>query len=152
MTRNPEDPTAASAVTNPDIRLSQITAGKLSWHKRQGFRGFSSSDVGLRHHRIRFFAFSQSHSMRWSPDITKRCGILVCQVSVSSKEKTRQTTRTQFLENPSPQQQSTSISGCNGLYRPPRVPPRQFRTCRAATAALLGSDRQNLQAGNKHHT
>ena len=58
--------------------------------------------------------------------------------------KTRQTAGTQFVELPIVTASKTSASGRNGLYRPTRVPPRRFGTCRAAVAALAGTDRQNL--------
>ena len=44
---------------------------------------------------------------------------------------------------------STSAGGRNNPYRPSRVPPRRFDTCRVAVAAVAGTDQQiNEQANN----
>ncbi|KAF1359840.1 hypothetical protein EJ07DRAFT_155777 [Lizonia empirigonia] len=60
--------------------------------------------------------------------------------------KTPHTARTQFLELPSQKRANTPARGCNALYRPSRVPPRRSGTCRAAVAALAGTDQQTLRA------
>jgi hypothetical protein len=62
------------------------------------------------------------------------------------KGKTPHTARTQFLELPSRKRANTPARGCNALYRPSRVPLRRSGTCRAAVAALAGTDQQTLRA------
>jgi hypothetical protein len=44
------------------------------------------------------------------------------------------------LELPSQKASKLPASGRNSLYRPPRVPQRWFDICRAAIAALAGTD------------
>jgi hypothetical protein len=52
-----------------------------------------------------------------------------------------------FWKTPSQKHHNTSARGRNSPYRPSRVPPRRFGTCRVAVAAAAGTDRQNPRAG-----
>jgi hypothetical protein len=65
------------------------------------------------------------------------CGSAVLETRQNTHDKQREFN----FWNYHPQRTGNTLArGRNGLYRPLRVPPRRFGTCRAAVAALAGTD------------